>query len=82
MKVVASPSRPRRTVANASGPRCTLSEPLALWQDTYLVVGALISTAHRAAAFLGLGEELTVLDLWMQECQHRLLHVRPKDAQS
>jgi len=34
-----------------------------LWQDTYLVVGALIFTAHRAAAFLGLGEELTVLDV-------------------
>jgi len=29
------------------------TEPLALWQDTYLVVGALILTAHRAAAFLG-----------------------------
>jgi hypothetical protein len=53
-----------------------------LWQDTYLVVGALIFTAHRAATLLGLGEELTVLDGWMQECQHRLLHVRPKDPQS
>jgi len=32
------------------------------WQDTYLVVGALIFTADCAAAFLGLGKELTVLD--------------------
>ena len=51
-----------------------------LWQDTYLVIGALTFTAERAAAFLGLDDGLTVLEEWMQEGQRRLLDVRPNEA--
>jgi hypothetical protein len=50
-----------------------------LWQDAYLVIGALLFTTERAAAFLGLGDELAALGEWMQESQRRLLDVRPKD---
>ena len=32
---------------------------MCLWQDTYLVIGALAFTADRAAAFLGLNNQLT-----------------------
>ena len=51
-----------------------------LWQDVYLVVGALLFTAERAAAFVGLGDELTALQAWMQESQRGLLDVRPHEA--
>jgi hypothetical protein len=51
-----------------------------LWHDTYLVIGALIFTAERAAAFLGQGDELTALGEWMQESQRRLLDVRPNET--
>lgn len=32
-----------------------------LWQDSYLVIGALVFSADRAAAFLGLHEQLAAL---------------------
>lgn len=51
-----------------------------LWQDTYLVIGAMTFTAERAAAFLGQGDEMTALGQWMQESQRRLLAVRPNEA--
>jgi hypothetical protein len=47
------------------------------WQDTYLVVGALIFTAHRAAGFLDLRDQAAALYAWMEEGQQRLLAVRP-----
>jgi hypothetical protein len=48
-----------------------------LWLDTYLVVGALIFTAERAAVFLGLDDELAAISAWMQEVQGRLGTLRP-----
>jgi hypothetical protein len=51
-----------------------------LWQDAYLVIGALTFTAERAAAFLGLGDELAALGAWMQESQRQLLDVRPNEV--
>lgn len=48
-----------------------------LWQDTYLVIGALIFTAERAAAFLGLDAQVAALQVWMQESQRRLVDLRP-----
>jgi hypothetical protein len=48
-----------------------------LWQDTYLVIGALIFTAERAAAFLGLHDQVAALQAWMEESQRRLVDLRP-----
>jgi hypothetical protein len=48
-----------------------------LWQDTYLVIGALIFTAERAAVFLGLRDQVAALQAWMQESQRRLVELRP-----
>lgn len=48
-----------------------------LWQDTYLVTGALVFTAGRAAAFLGLHDQLAAIDAWTAELNHRLPALRP-----
>jgi hypothetical protein len=48
-----------------------------LWQDTYLVIGALVFTAARAAAFLGLSDQLAALNAWMAGLNRRLPALRP-----
>jgi hypothetical protein len=48
-----------------------------LWQHAYLVIGALVFTASRAAAFLGLDDQLTGLNAWMAELNRRLPALRP-----
>ena len=48
-----------------------------LWQDTYLVTGALVFTASRAAAFLGLHGQLTALHAWMAELNRLLPLLQP-----
>lgn len=48
-----------------------------LWQDTYLVIGALVFTVDRAAAFLGLDDQLTTLHTWVGELDRRLPALRP-----
>lgn len=50
-----------------------------LWQDTYLVIGALVFTAERAAAFLGLHDQLTALHEWITELNRRLPDLRPSE---
>lgn len=51
-----------------------------LWLDTYLVVGALIFTAERAAAFLGLDDELKAIGAWMEDVHGRLEALRPSGS--
>ncbi len=48
-----------------------------LWQDTYLVIGALVFTAERAASFLRLDDQLTGLHDWISELDRRLPSLRP-----
>lgn len=48
-----------------------------LWHDAYLVNGALIFTASRAAVFLGLDDQLTALGEWMAQLNRRLPVLRP-----
>jgi len=45
--------------------------------DTYLVIGALVFTAQRAAYFLRLKDQLTGLHDWISELARRLLQLRP-----
>jgi len=47
------------------------------WQDTYLVIGALLFTADRAASVLGLHDQLTALHASMAELNRRLPALRP-----
>jgi hypothetical protein len=51
-----------------------------LWLDTYLVIGALVFTAERGAAFLGLGDELAAISAWMEDVQGRLGALRPSGS--
>ena len=37
-----------------------------LWHDTYLVLGALVLTAHRAASFLSLEDQIAALQNWIR----------------
>jgi len=48
-----------------------------LWQDTYLVLGALVFTTDRAAAFLGLREQLAALNVLTEQLDQRLPVLRP-----
>lgn len=48
-----------------------------LWQDTYLVLGALVFSADRAAIFLGLHEQLAALDALTGHLDRRLPALRP-----
>ncbi|HUY51800.1 MAG TPA: hypothetical protein VMV92_39895 [Streptosporangiaceae bacterium] len=48
-----------------------------LWQDTYLVLGALVFSADRAAAFLGLDEQLAALHALTGQLDERLPALRP-----
>jgi hypothetical protein len=48
-----------------------------LWQDAYLVLGALIFSADRAAAFLGLPDQLAALNVLTGRLDERLLALRP-----
>jgi hypothetical protein len=48
-----------------------------LWQDTYLVLGALVFTTGRAAAFLGLHDQLAAVNAWMAELNRQLPALRP-----
>jgi hypothetical protein len=50
-----------------------------LWQDTYLVIGALVFTAERVAYFLRLNDQLTGLHDWISELARRLLQLRPSE---
>lgn len=48
-----------------------------LWQDVYMVLGALVFTACRAAAFLGLDNQLAAIRAWMGELDRKLPALRP-----
>jgi hypothetical protein len=48
-----------------------------LWQDTYLVLGALVFTADRAASFLGLPDHLDAIHAVVEQLDERLLTLRP-----
>lgn len=48
-----------------------------LWHDAYLVLGALVFTANRAAVFLGLKDQLTALRTWTGELNRTLPTLRP-----
>jgi hypothetical protein len=53
-----------------------------LWHDAYLVLGALVFTADRAAVFLGLEDQLTALRTWTVELNGTLPKLRPSAAWS
>jgi hypothetical protein len=48
-----------------------------LWHDTYLVLGALVFTAERAAAFLALDHQIAALNTWTGELDGTLPTLRP-----
>lgn len=48
-----------------------------LWCDTYLVLGALVLTAHRAATFLSLEDQIAALRNWIAELDRTLPQIRP-----
>lgn len=48
-----------------------------LWQDTYLVLGALVFSTDRAASFLGLHDQLTALRALTEHLDQRLPTLRP-----
>lgn len=48
-----------------------------LWQDTYLVLGALVFSADRAAAFLGLHDDLAAAHDLAERLDKRLPALRP-----
>lgn len=48
-----------------------------LWQDTYLVTGALVFTSERAAAFLGLHDQLAAFQAWMADADCGLSLLQP-----
>jgi hypothetical protein len=48
-----------------------------LWHDAYLVIGALIFTAERAASFLALEDQLAALRSWTGELDRALPGLRP-----
>ncbi len=48
-----------------------------LWQDSYLVLGALVFTTDRAAGFLGLQEEVAALHALTGQLDQRLPALRP-----
>jgi hypothetical protein len=49
-----------------------------LWQDIYLVIGALVLTADRAASFLGLHDQLAVISALTEHLDQRLPALRPR----
>jgi len=51
-----------------------------LWQDAYLVLGALVFSADRAAAFLGLSDQLAALRALTGQLDQRLPALRPAMA--
>jgi hypothetical protein len=64
---------------NSPGLRAALHPATAmwLWQDSYLVIGALVFSADRAAAFLGLHEQLAALHALTEQLDQRLPALRP-----
>lgn len=50
---------------------------LSYWQDTYLVLGALVFTADRAAHFLGLADQLDAVRAWTANLDRVLPTLRP-----
>jgi len=63
-----------RDLRPAPGP----ASALWLWQDTHLVLGALVFSTDRAAAFLGLPEQqLAALDALVEQLDQRLPALRP-----
>jgi hypothetical protein len=63
---------------SAAGPDTVLW----LWQDTYLVLGALMFTADRAASFLGLHDQLAALHALTEHLDQRLPALRPRSGES
>ena len=53
-----------------------------LWQDTYLVLGALVFTADRAASFLGFHDQLAALHALTEHLDQRLPALRPRSGES
>jgi hypothetical protein len=53
-----------------------------LWQDSYLVLGALVFAADRAASFLGLVDQLAALSALTEQLDQRLPLLRPRYAES
>jgi hypothetical protein len=50
-----------------------------LWQDAYLVLGALVLTADRAASFLGLDNQVAALSALIQHLNRTLPALRPSE---
>jgi hypothetical protein len=71
--LVAEPSRTSR-LRVAPHPDTTV---VWFWQDAYLVIGALIFTSERAAAFLGLHDQLNAVKAWIAEAYTQLSALRP-----
>jgi hypothetical protein len=69
-------NRPRLRERTALRP---VSDPAGfwLWHDTYVVLGALVFTADRAAVFLRLEDQLTALRTWTGELNSILPTLRP-----
>jgi hypothetical protein len=53
-----------------------------VWQDSYLVLGALVFAADRAASFLGLIDQLAALQALTEHLDQRLPALRPRSAES
>jgi hypothetical protein len=52
------------------------------WHDTYLAVGAMVLSAHRAASFLGLDVETAAILKWMESSQRALRVLQPSDPEN
>ncbi len=65
--------------APGSWPAPGRDNALWLWQDTYLVLGALVFTADRAANFLGLYDHLAAMHALVEQLDQRLPALRPTD---
>ena len=69
-----TPGQPGKSVPRPTpGPATALW----LWQDSYLVLGALVFTADRAASFLGLDNQTETLRALIQYLDHTLPGLRP-----
>jgi hypothetical protein len=64
--------------ATALRPAPTPGTALWLWQDAYLVAGALVFAAGRAADFLGLDEYAERLNALTTYLSHALAALRPE----
>jgi hypothetical protein len=71
------PARPSATTAPDAIRPVVGPARLWLWHDAYLVIGALVFTADRAASFLALEDQLAALRSWTGELDRALPGLRP-----